>query len=63
MDKERYRRLVGTLIYRSHTRPNIAYIINVVSQFMHCPSEDHLDVVTRILQYLKSSLEKGLCFQ
>jgi len=26
-DKERYQRLVGKLIYLSHTRPNIAYVI------------------------------------
>ena len=29
---------------------------------MHCPSEDHMDVVIRILHYLKSSLGKGLMF-
>lgn len=49
MNKERYQRLVGKLIYLSHTRPNIAYAVSVVSQFMHCPSEDHMNVVTRIL--------------
>jgi hypothetical protein len=57
-NKERYQRLVGKLIYLSHTRPDIAYAISVVSQFMHRLSEDHMDVVTRILRYLKSSPEK-----
>lgn len=61
-DKERYQRLVGKLIYLSHTRPDIAYAVSVVSQFMHCPSEDHIDAVIRILQYLKSSPGKGLMF-
>ena len=45
-DKERYQRLVGKLIYLSHTRLDIAYAISVVSQFMHCPSEVHMSVVT-----------------
>ncbi|KAL2526276.1 cysteine-rich RLK (RECEPTOR-like protein kinase) 8 [Abeliophyllum distichum] len=40
----------------------IADAVNMVSQFMHCPSEDHIDAVIRILQYLKSSLEKRLMF-
>ncbi|CAL9003170.1 unnamed protein product, partial [Prunus brigantina] len=31
-DKERYQRLVGKLIYLSHTRPDIAYAVSVVSQ-------------------------------
>ena len=61
-DKQRYQRLVGKLIYLSHTRPNIAYAVSVVSQFMHCPSEDHMDAVMRILRYLKSSPGKGLMF-
>jgi hypothetical protein len=29
---------------------------------MHCPSEDHMDAVIRILRYLKSSPGKGLMF-
>jgi hypothetical protein len=37
VDKGRYQRLVGQLIYLSHTRPNIAYAVSVVSQFMHSP--------------------------
>ena len=54
---------MGKLIYLSHTHPDITYTISIVSQFMHCLSEDHMDVVIRILRYLKSSLGKGLMFQ
>ncbi|RVW17554.1 Retrovirus-related Pol polyprotein from transposon RE1 [Vitis vinifera] len=61
-DKQRYQRLVGKLIYLSHTRPDIVYAMSVVSQFMHRPSEDHMDAVMRILHYLKSSPRKGLMF-
>jgi hypothetical protein len=61
-NKGRYQSLVGKLIYLSHTRPDIAYAVSVVSQFMHCPSEEHMSAVTRILQYLKSSPRKGLMF-
>jgi hypothetical protein len=44
-NKERYQRLVGKLIYLSHTRPDITYAVSVVSQFMHNPSEDHMNAV------------------
>lgn len=54
-NRERYQRLVGKLIYLSHTRPNIAYAVSLVSQFMHNPSEEHMDLVLRILWNLKSS--------
>jgi hypothetical protein len=62
VDKGRYQRLVGRLIYLSHTRPDIAYAVSVVSQFMHLPRESHMEAVYRILRYLKSSPGKGLLF-
>lgn len=61
-DKGKYQKLVGKLIYLSHTRPDIDYAISVVSQFMHRSSRDHMNDVIQILQYLKSSPEKGLMF-
>ncbi|RVW48516.1 Retrovirus-related Pol polyprotein from transposon TNT 1-94 [Vitis vinifera] len=61
-NKERYQRLVGKLIYLSHTQPDIAYAVSLVSQFMHCPSKDHMSAVVRILRYLKSSPGRGLMF-
>jgi hypothetical protein len=61
-DKGRYQRLVEKLIYLSHTRLDIAYAVRVVSQFMHNPSEDHMEAVIQILRYLKASPRKGLMF-
>ena len=61
-DKERYQRLVGKFIYLSHTHPDIAYAVSMVSRFMHCPSEDHMGAAIQILRYLKSSPRKGMLF-
>ena len=49
VDRDSYQKLVGKLIYLSHTRSDIAYAVGVVSQFMHNPKENHLRVVYRIL--------------
>jgi hypothetical protein len=38
IDKGRYQRLVGRLIYLSHTRPDIGFFVSVVSQFMNNPT-------------------------
>jgi hypothetical protein len=38
VDKGRYQRLVGRLIYLSHTRPDIGFSVSVVSQFMNNPT-------------------------
>jgi Reverse transcriptase (RNA-dependent DNA polymerase) len=63
VDKHRYQRLVGKLIYLSHTRPDIAYAVSLVSQFMHNPSKEHVEAVTRILRYLKGAPGRGLFFR
>ncbi|XP_050915685.1 uncharacterized mitochondrial protein AtMg00810-like [Lathyrus oleraceus] len=63
VDKEMYQRLVGRLIYLSITRSNISYVVSMVSQFMHNPKEIHLQVVHRILQYLKGTPGRGILFK
>lgn len=55
--------MVGKLIYLTHTRPDIAFSVSVVSQFMHSPEEEHLEAVYRILRYLKRTPGKGLLFK
>ena len=62
VDRRRYQRLVGKLIYLSHTRPNISYAIGVVSRFMHKPQEQHMEAVYRILRYLKGTPGRGVVF-
>lgn len=49
-------------MYLAYTRPDLAYSLSVVSQFMHSPSEEYIKAVIRILQYLKSSPGRGIMF-
>lgn len=61
--KERYHKLMGKHIYLSYTRLNIAYAVVVVSQFMHQPHSDHMEVVLIILRYLKGISWRGCLFR
>lgn len=61
-NKERYQRLEGRLIYLSHTRPDIAYAVSVINQFMHTPNERHMNAVNRVIRYLKNAPRKGIMF-
>ena len=63
LDKEKYQRLVGRLLYLCHTQPDIALAISVVSRYMHERRSEHLEAVHRILRYLKGSRRKGLIYK
>jgi hypothetical protein len=42
VDATHYRRLVGSLRYLVHTRPDLAFAVGFVSRFMEHPTEEHL---------------------
>ncbi|CAM8888151.1 unnamed protein product [Rhodiola kirilowii] len=59
-DPSMYRHVVGSLQYAAITRPDIAYAVNRVCQFLHAPTEDHWIAVKRILRYLKGTYDHGI---
>jgi len=56
------RRLVEKLNYLTVTRPDITFAVSVVSQFLSAPRTTHLQVVMRILRYLKKAPKRGLLY-
>lgn len=54
-DPSEYRRLIGRLLYLTISRPDIAFAINKLSQFVSCPCKSHLAAVYQLLRYLKSN--------
>jgi Reverse transcriptase (RNA-dependent DNA polymerase) len=62
VEKGQYQRLVGKLIYLTHTRPNISYAVRMVSRYMHDPRVSHQETVYRILRYLKGCSGKMVFF-
>uniref|UniRef100_A0A803NGJ8 Integrase catalytic domain-containing protein n=1 Tax=Cannabis sativa TaxID=3483 RepID=A0A803NGJ8_CANSA len=59
-DIQLYRSIVGALQYLTITRPEIAFSVNKVCQFMHNPLQVHWLAVKRILRYVSGSLNHGL---
>ena len=57
-----YRRLVGSLVYLTVTRPDISYAVHQVSQYLSAPRSTHYAAVLRILRYLKGTLFHGLFY-
>lgn len=61
-DPTLYRKLVGSLIYLTITRPDISYAVHIVSKFMQCPRHFHLSAVKRIIRYILGTPNRGLFF-
>ena len=61
-DPTLYRRLVGSLVYVTITRPNISYAVNLVSHTITEHHHLHLVVVQRIICYILGTPTRGLFF-
>lgn len=55
-----YRSLVGALRYLTFTKPDIAFEMHQVCQFIQCLMESHFMAVKRILRYLKATQGCGI---
>jgi hypothetical protein len=59
-DATQYRSLVGALQYLTNTRPDLAFAVNKVCQYLHSPTDQHWAAVKMILGYLKGCTRLGL---
>ena len=59
-DPTLYRTIVGSLVYLTITRPDIAYAVHIVSQFVAAPTCTHWAAVVRILRYLRGTMFRSL---
>ena len=55
MDCTIYRQLIGSLLYMTHSRPDICYAMNAISRYMHHPHDLHWKAAKRILQYIQGT--------
>ncbi|CAL2270573.1 unnamed protein product [Prunus armeniaca] len=58
--EEKYRSIVGSLLYLTATRPDIMYAASLLARFMHCPTNKHYGTAKRVLRYIKGTLDYGL---
>ncbi|XP_057844974.1 secreted RxLR effector protein 161-like [Cryptomeria japonica] len=55
VDATLYRQLVVSLVYLTHMRPNISYVVGLVSRFMQEPHELHWKASQRILYCIQDT--------
>nr|GEX45413.1 hypothetical protein [Tanacetum cinerariifolium] len=55
-----YQKLLGKLIYLTHTRPDIAYSVHYLAQYIHFPLKSHLNCALNVLRYIKNAPGKDI---
>lgn len=62
-DHKQFRRLIGRLTFLvTATRPDIAFAVNQLSQYLAGPRKIHLEAAKHVLRYVKGTIDFGLTF-
>ncbi|XP_070007767.1 secreted RxLR effector protein 161-like [Nicotiana sylvestris] len=62
VDQKLYRRMIGSLLYLTASRPEIVFSIGLCARFQENPKKSHLTTVKRILRYLKGTTDLCLWY-
>ncbi|CAL2242014.1 unnamed protein product [Prunus armeniaca] len=62
-DSTYYKQIIGSLMYLTATRPDIMYVVSLLSRFMETPTELHYLAAKRVLRYLKGTVDYGLFYK
>jgi len=60
VDEGLYRKIVGSLLYLTATRPDLMYATSLLSQFMTGPTKIHMGAAKRVIRYVQGTLSYGI---
>ena len=64
IDNSWYRSIVGEMLYLTVcTRPDISFAVNLCARNVETPTENNKKAITKILRYLKTTMNHGLLYQ
>ncbi|XP_045802502.1 secreted RxLR effector protein 161-like [Trifolium pratense] len=59
VDQSPYRSMIGSLLYLTASRPDIAFAVGVCTRYQAAPKMSHLTQVKRILKYISGTCDYG----
>ena len=57
-----YRSIIGSLLYLTASKPNIAFSVGVYARYQAAPKESHLTMVKQIIRYVNGTSDYGLWY-
>ncbi|XP_019433125.1 PREDICTED: uncharacterized protein LOC109340021 [Lupinus angustifolius] len=58
-----FKQIVGSLMHLTATRPDIMYVVCLISRYMERATELHLRIAKRVLRYLKGTTDFGIFYK
>jgi hypothetical protein len=58
-----FKQIVGSLMYLTTTRPDIMFIMSLISRYMSKPTKLHLQATKRTLRYLKGTVSYEILYK
>ncbi|GJT75696.1 hypothetical protein Tco_1042421 [Tanacetum coccineum] len=62
VDPIRYRRMIGSLMNLTASRPDLQFVVCMCARYQAKPTEKHLHAVKRIFIYLKGTINMGMWY-
>jgi hypothetical protein len=62
VDPTLYRSIIGSLLYQTVSRPDIAFSVKFCARFQANPKESHLTTVKHIIRYVNTTVHYGIYF-
>ena len=59
VDNKCFKKIVRSLMYLTSTRPDIIYVVSMISHYMECPTKKHLNAARRIFRYVRETFGFG----
>lgn len=63
VNKTFYKQLVGSLMYVTATRPDLMFVVSLLSRYMENPTKLHLQAAKRVLRYLQGTTDFGIFYK
>ncbi|KAK6144980.1 hypothetical protein DH2020_021800 [Rehmannia glutinosa] len=63
VDTTYYKQIVGSPMYITATRPDLMFVVSLISRYMENPTELHLHVAKRVLRYFKGTTGFGIFYK
>nr|GFB43774.1 uncharacterized mitochondrial protein AtMg00810-like [Tanacetum cinerariifolium] len=62
VDQNRFRSMVGSLMYLTASRPDLVFAICMCARYQAKPTKKHLEALKRVFRYLKGTINGGLWY-